>query len=188
MGDSPGCKTSGFRGQAANNRATGYYEFHRGSTFDSLSLAPVGVKLGLVGNMFIAAFILVISVAATVQFAVLSWRAGLLRLAAEPLPSEVDSSVTSTLNLLQSQDFSGILAIQGLCPDLSRGNAPGLGSVRLYYKVLQSLSALAGAILPMAPSSGWAQSEMALCTRYATVVLSQRVQRNRALRADSWMY
>lgn len=135
--------------------------------------------------MLTAALIFVISMVAMVHFAVSSWRAGLLRLAAKPLPDDSDSAATPTLALLQSQDFEALSALQEICPDLSDGKAPKLRSVSVYYRVLRSLNALRNAILPRASATGWAQSEMALCTRCAAVLLSQRLERNRALLAEA---
>lgn len=138
--------------------------------------------------MLIAAFIFVISLAAIVQFTVLSWRAGLLRLVEEPLHSEADSTAAPALNLVQSRDFRGVYACLALCPELSGGRVPDFRFLRLYYGVLRSLRSLADAILPEGLATGWAQSEMALCTRYATVVLSQRLERNQAWLAEVRSY
>ncbi len=137
--------------------------------------------------MLIAAFILVISTAAMVQFAVFTWRAGLLRVASEPMleQDEADSTEASR-NLLNGKDFKEVLARQDLCPDLDTGSAPSLRPVRLYYSVLRMLHSLGNLIVsPGAPGfGGWTQREMALCTRYAAVVLSHRVQDNQALAAE----
>jgi hypothetical protein len=134
--------------------------------------------------MLIAALIFVISAAVMVQFAVLSWRAGLLRMVAKPLANEGDATAKKTLALLHSQDFKGLSALQAMCPDLSGTKAPKLRSVNLYYKVLRAFTALGNVILPNTPATAWAQSEMALCTRYAAVVLSERLERNRAVLAE----
>jgi len=133
--------------------------------------------------MFIAAFIFVISLAALVQFAVFSWRAGLLSAASESLPNEVELSTLSR-NLLESKNFKAIAAYQELCPEAGSASGPSLRTVRLYYRFLQSLSSLGGSILEAALPTSWAQHEMALCTRYATVVLSHRLERNQALSAE----
>jgi hypothetical protein len=134
--------------------------------------------------MLFAALIFVISVAAMVQFAVLSWRAGLLRMAERELPSGGDPAAKKTLALLHSKDFRSLSALQEICPDLSGTKAPRLRSVNLYYKVLRALSALGNVILPNTAATAWAQSEMALCTRYAAAVLSERLERNRAVFAE----
>jgi hypothetical protein len=129
--------------------------------------------------MLVAAFILVISVAALVQFAAFTWRAGLLRVAAEPLLGEQTGREMFS-NPLQSKDFDDVSAYQRLCPEMGSGTSPRLRSVRLYHSFLQFLSNLTGSA-----EQGWAHREMALCTRYATVVLSQRMQRNQALAAEA---
>lgn len=132
--------------------------------------------------MLIAAFILVISVAALVQFAAFTWRAGLLRVASEPLPIQEDTA-DAPYNLLQSKDFEGVLACQELCSEIGADAGRGLRSVRLYYSFLQFLSGLGDSIVE-ATTPSWMQNEMALCTRYAAVVLSQRMERNQALAAE----
>lgn len=133
--------------------------------------------------MLIAAFILVISVAALVQFAAFSWRAGLLRIASEPLPIQSDTA-DAPYNLLQSKDFEGVLACQELCSEIGADAGRGLRSVRLYYSFLQFLSGLGSSVVEATTPNGWMQHEMALCTRYAAVVLSQRMERNQALAAE----
>jgi hypothetical protein len=137
--------------------------------------------------MLIAAFILVISTAAMVQFAVFTWRAGLLRVASEPILDHAEAeSVEASRNLLNGQDFKEVLARQDLCPDLDTGSAPSLRPVRMYYSLLRMLHAAGNLIVsPGAPGfGGWTQREMAICTRYAAIVLSHRVQTNQALAAE----
>jgi hypothetical protein len=137
--------------------------------------------------MLIAAFILVISTAAMVQFAVFTWRAGLLRVASEPIldQDEADSTEASH-KLLNGKDFKEVLARQDLCPDLDTGSAPSLRLVRAYYSALRVLHLVGDLIVsPGAPGfGGWTDREMALCARYAAVVLSNRVQSNQALAAE----
>ena len=133
--------------------------------------------------MLIASFILVMSLAATVQFAVFIWRVGLMRVAAQPV-SESMLAADASANLLNTNDFAATTAIQGLCPNLeSSSPLPKLRTVRLYFSFLK-LAKKAGdfIVAPGAPGfGGWTTREMALCTRYATVVLSQRLERNRML-------
>lgn len=136
--------------------------------------------------MLIAAFILVISVAAMVQFAVFTWRSGLLRVASQPMAEESQVAAEDSHNLLNGKDFKQILARQDLCPNLETGSAPSLRPVRVYYSILRALNSLGNLIVsPGGPGfGGWTQREMALCTRYAAVVLSQRVQSNQVLAAE----
>lgn len=120
--------------------------------------------------MLIAAFIFVMSIAAVVQFAVMNWRAELARVA-------FAGETLSSSNSLNTNEFQNVSAYQNLCPDLASGqaSAPKLAAVRLYYSFLQSARSF---------SEGWANREMALCSRYATVVLAQRLERNQAYLAE----
>jgi hypothetical protein len=117
--------------------------------------------------MLIAAFIFVISLGAMIQFVALTWRAGLVQTAAQDFLFSND---------LKINDFRDVAAFQKLSPDLGGGSAPKLRSVSLYYRMLQFLGADG--------ASGWANREMALCTRYATVVLSRQLASNQAFAAE----
>ncbi|MGA8555901.1 MAG: hypothetical protein WB630_15915 [Candidatus Acidiferrales bacterium] len=133
----------------------------------------------------IAAFIFVISTAALVQFGVFTWRAGLLRVASEPLADQSEGTDMSS-NSLNTSDFNEVLARQELCPDLNGGNARGLRLVRVYYSCMRALNSLGNLIVSGAPGfGGWTQREMALCARYTAVVLSQRLQRNQLLAEEA---
>jgi len=117
--------------------------------------------------MLIAAFIFVISLGAMIQFMILTWRAGLVQTASQ------DFVISSELKI---NDFRDAVALQQLSPDLGGGTAPKLRAVSLYYRFLQ--------FLEPAKQAGWASREMALCTRYAAVVLSQQLATNQALAAE----
>jgi hypothetical protein len=119
--------------------------------------------------MLIPALIFVLSLAATMQFTIYSWRARLLRFAAS---SAVEDS-TNAPRVSGANSFHDVDLLQELCPSLDSGPAPQLGAVRLYYKAVQLLG-----------STQWANGEMALCRSYAAAVLSQRMQRNQILAAE----
>src|ERR1700677_3373926 len=98
-------------------------------------------------NMFISAFILVISFAAMVQFAVFTWRAGLLRtIATEPIGDRAEVTAEISRNLLNGRDFSEVASLQGLCPDLKKGRGK-IRSVRLYYSFLKAMNRLGDLIV-----------------------------------------
>jgi hypothetical protein len=122
--------------------------------------------------MLIAAFIFVISIAAAVQFAVMTWRGELARVA-------LDGAALDSRNLLNSNEFPDVSAYENLCPELTSSSAPKLSTVQLYYSLLQAAKSL---------SEGWANREMALCARYASVVLAQRLERNQAFLAELRSY
>jgi len=128
--------------------------------------------------MLIAAFILVISVAALMQFSIFAWRASLLRTVSEQYVNEADSSLQPYPNLLSSSSFAEVKAVyHDLCPELEKGSTPNLRAVSAYYAVMSFLGRVGRSILP-AEGFNWTQREMALCTQYATVRLSQRLERN----------
>jgi hypothetical protein len=138
--------------------------------------------------MLIAAFILVISTAAMIQFAVFSWRASLLRTVSEPLINEADGSLQPCLNLLSFSSFQEILTVyRDVCPDLGTGSTSNLRGVNLYYALMRLLSRLGSSLIPAAGTS-WTQREMVLCTQYATVRLSQRLERNVTLMNEARSY
>ena len=114
--------------------------------------------------MLIPILIFVLSLAATIQFTIYSWRARLLRFASNSL---VESSA------LGDKSFQDVDVFQELCPSLDSDSGPQLGAVRLYYKALQFLG-----------SAEWTKGEMALCGRYAAAVLTQRMERNQVLAAE----
>lgn len=124
-----------------------------------------------VETMLIAAFIFVISLGAMIQFMALTWRSGLVQVAAQDVAVGIDMTIN---------DFQDVATFQQLSPDLGSGSAPKLRSVSLYYRLLQIMG-------PVEPAS-WASREMALCTRYATVVLSQQLALNQALAAEMRSY
>ena len=140
--------------------------------------------------MFISAFILVICFAAMVQFAVFSWRAGLLRtIATEPAGEQAEMTAAISHNIMNGKDFADISSLQGLCPDLKKASG-SLRSVRVYYSFLKLMNRLGDAIV--APGAegfgGWTNREMALCTRYTAAVLSQRLRSNQELAAEVRSY
>lgn len=127
--------------------------------------------------MLIAALIFVISLAAVIQFAALSWRAALRKTAGEPLPAGWEALPESSTNSFVASGFQNITAYSKLCPDLG-GQTPKFRALRVYYGFLQLFGGLTQSF-----SSGWAGREMALCTRCAAVMLSRQLERTQALSA-----
>lgn len=129
--------------------------------------------------MLIAAFIFVISLASAVQFVVLSWRAGLLKAAAEAVSPEWEPVAEGLAKSMIAQGFSNIAAYSELCPDLDSGAGPKFRTLRLYYRTLEMMDRIAKAVAP--GNAGWTSREMALCTQCAAVMLSHRLEQNHAL-------
>jgi hypothetical protein len=125
--------------------------------------------------MLVAILILVVSLAALIQFAAFTRRAAFLNVAAAELPEDRAKYIVLS-------DFEEASAYERLCPELTAQRGGKLGSVSAYHSLLQLARLIGDAILP--PAAGWAQREMALCTRYATVTLARRMERNQIAAAE----
>jgi hypothetical protein len=125
--------------------------------------------------MLVSILILVVSLAALIQFAAFTWRAAFLSVATADLPEDQAKYIVLS-------DFEEASAYEKLCPELTAQRGGKLSSVSAYHSLLRLASSIGDAILP--PAAGWAQREMALCTRYATVTLSRRMERNQIAAAE----
>ena len=125
--------------------------------------------------MLVAILILVVSFAALIQFAAFAWRAAFLSVATGELPEDLAKYIVLS-------DLEEASAYERLCPELTAHRGGKLGSVSAYHSLLQFVNSIGDAILPSA--AGWAQREMALCTRYATVTLARRMERNQTVLAE----
>jgi hypothetical protein len=134
--------------------------------------------------MLIASLIFVLSFAAMIQFAALSWRSGLLRLAATPLAFESELVAELSRKAMNTGSFQEVKNYQKLCPNLAKANlsGPTLGAVGVYYRILQVATCLGNT------ASNWARGEMATCTRYAAVQLSHRLARTQVLATELGSY
>ena len=127
-----------------------------------------------------SAMLLTISVVALGQFALYYWRALLAGVAAQPVSERVLEAANVGTAELSGQDFQLLAGLHELTPDL-RPSPAGLGTVRVYYKILEAVGKAAGGWLPSV--SRWADRESAVCARYAAVQIDRRMQANLALAA-----
>ena len=93
--------------------------------------------------MLISILILVVSLAALIQFAAFTWRAAFLTVATADLPEDLAKHIT--LN-----DFKEASAYERLCPELGIRVSTRLGSVSAYNAFLQFAISIGDAILPSA--------------------------------------
>jgi hypothetical protein len=77
-----------------------------------------------------------------------------------------------------AHDFHNIVILKDLSPDL-RGPSGSLMTIRAYYAVVETL----GRIIPA--MAGWADSEMATCSRYVAVLMDRHLERNMACAAQA---
>ena len=124
--------------------------------------------------MLIPILIFVMSFAATLQFAIFSWRARLMRFTTQALEGQV---YVATATMLTDKSFAEVTGYQQFCPSLDAHTSSKLATVKLYHGFLKMIG-----------SPDWAKDEMALCAQYASAVLLQRVQRNQVLAAEVCSY
>jgi len=129
----------------------------------------------------IAVIICVISLAALVQFSIFYCRSMILTTAAESISDRVRKAAGVAGEALGAEDFGALAGLHALCPELE-ADGQGLRAVSIYYRMVAALRWLCGSRLPAC--SAWAQHEMATCSRYAAVLLDQRLERNLACRAE----
>ena len=116
-----------------------------------------------------------ISIVALTQFALYYWRAVLAGVAAQPVSDRVLAAARVEDGRLTSQHFETLAGLHDLTPDLFP-NRPGLGLVRLYYRIVEALNTLAGAKIPAI--AAWSEREGVICARYAAVQMDRRLQAN----------
>jgi hypothetical protein len=128
-----------------------------------------------------ATMLFAISIVALAQFGLYYWRAVLAGVAAQPVSDRVLSAARVENGRFAPEHFETLAGLHDLTPDLFP-NRGGLGLVRLYYRVVQSLDAVAGARIPAV--AAWSLSERVICARYAAVQVDRRLQANLQLAAS----
>jgi hypothetical protein len=127
-----------------------------------------------------AAMLFAISIVALTQFGLYYWRAVLAAVAGQPVSESVLAAARVENGRVSGSDFKTLVGLHDLTPDLhpSRG---GLGFVRLYYRIVDGISAVAGKRMPAV--AAWCELETAVCARYAAVQIDRRLQSNLELAA-----
>jgi hypothetical protein len=126
----------------------------------------------------VAAIIFVVSVVTFGQFALYYWRATISGVASQAISDRIRVAAGITHAGIGAQDFHNIVILKDLSPDL-RGPSGSLMTIRAYYAVVEAL----GRIIPA--MAGWADSEMATCSRYVAVLMDQHLERNMACAAQA---
>jgi hypothetical protein len=119
----------------------------------------------------IAVIIFAISMVAFAQFGLYYWRATISGIAAQAISDRIRVAAGITHAGISAQDFSNIIILKDLSPDL-RGPNGNFTAIRAYYAVVNKL----GSIVPSMAS--WADAEMATCSRYVAVLMEQHLERN----------
>jgi len=128
-----------------------------------------------------SAILLAISVVALAQFAVFYWRAVVAGVAAQPVSQQVLDAASMDAKTISGEDYRTLVQLHELTPDLSSQRGT-LGLVPVYFKLIHAIGTLATGRIPVL--ADWAESERALCARYAAVQVDRRLQSNMALAAS----
>jgi hypothetical protein len=126
----------------------------------------------------IAVIICAVSLVAFAQFGLYYWRATISGVAAQAISDRIRVAAGITHDGIGAQDFRNIIILKDLFPDL-HGAKGGFRAIRVYYTVLEKLASIVPAM------AGWADSEMATCSRYVAVLMDQHLERNMACAAQA---
>ena len=119
----------------------------------------------------IAAILFSLSVVAFGQFALYYWRASIAAASTGKVSDHVRVATGISAASISSRDFRAIVIIHELTPDLS-GPGRGFRTIRAYYSIVEKI----GRLIPLL--NDWAEAEMAMCSRYAAVLVGQHLERN----------
>jgi hypothetical protein len=125
-----------------------------------------------------AGLILVLSVAALVQFGILQWRSMWIAVSEQPLSPSLQSATGIAADAIGADDFELLARTsEQLCPSMRQRNV-WLREVRVYYRLVQAVGKVASARVPALAE--WTKNELVACSRYAGAVLDQRLNANLA--------
>src|SRR5260370_18916815 len=127
-----------------------------------------------------SAMLLAIAIVALAQCALYYWGAVLAGGGAQPVSDRVLVAAQVENGRLTPQHFPTLAGLHDLTPELYPYRS-GLGQVRLYYRMIESLDALLGKMFPT--FSVWSERERILCARYAAVQVDRRPHANLDLSA-----
>jgi hypothetical protein len=118
--------------------------------------------------------------AALAQFGVFYWRALVAGIAAQPVSEQVLAAAKVDSETMRGEDYRSLAQLHKLTPELC-AKSSGLGLVPVYFKLMHAIGTLAAG--RVATLADWAESERALCARYAAVQVDRRLQANMAFAA-----
>jgi hypothetical protein len=133
----------------------------------------------------LAALIFAVAIIALCRFSLYYWRALLTGVAAQSVSNDILEAARVENGRVTGRDFAMLAGLHDLTPDVnpSRG---GLSFVRLYYRIVDGIGAVAGRYIPVV--AGWSERELAICARYAAVHIERRRQANLELAASACSY
>jgi len=128
-----------------------------------------------------AAMLFAFSIIALSQFALYYWRSVLAGVALRPISDQVLAAARVENGQLSAGDFSVLAQLHELTPQLDR-NRNSLGTIRLYYRMIQAVDLLLGSRVQAV--AVWSEKERTICARYVAVQIDHVLQANMALAAS----
>jgi hypothetical protein len=126
------------------------------------------------------AIILVVSLAALLQFFVSYCRSLIAASAKQPLSAEVQD-VAGISRAASGEDFLRVVQLLQLCPVRSQDRGE-IRAIDAYFRLLNFLRSTLGKIAPSLLS--WTEVERAQCAYFAAIALERRIAFNRDLLAQ----
>ena len=127
----------------------------------------------------IAAFILLLSLGALVQFFVYYCRSLVAAAAAQPLSMETQE-IAGISTSAHSEDFARLLQLLELCPERPHERSE-IRAVRNYFRLLSALRWSVARLLPSLQP--WMETQRAQCAYFAAVTLDRRIAFSRSVLA-----
>jgi hypothetical protein len=119
----------------------------------------------------VLAIIITVSVIAIAQLALYYWRATISGIAGQAISDRVRVAAGIAHEGIGAQDFRSIIILKDLSPDLLGKNS-NFTAIRTYYAAVEKLDNVVPGV------TGWANAEMATCSRYAAVLMDEHLERN----------
>ncbi len=127
-----------------------------------------------------AALILVLSVAALLQFFVSYCRSLIAASRKQPLSEEV-RDVTGIKTITSGEDFARVVQLLHLCPDRPEDRT-GIQAIGAYFGLLSFLRSTLARIVPSLHA--WTEMERGQCAYFAAVALDRRIAFSREMFAQ----
>ena len=131
----------------------------------------------------IAAFIVVLSLAALGQFAVARWRTMWITFAEQPLSEFFTAATGIAVDEIRAEHFDFLIRTSEQLG--ASGNQSNLWAkeVRIYYRAIRALKQFCELQFPTL--GAWANRELVVCSQYAAAALDQRLSSHLAFASET---
>lgn len=126
--------------------------------------------------------LMALSIVGLTQFCFYYWRTVVTGVAEEPLSDDVLAAAGLSISTMDGRAFPALAGLYKLTPYISPQNDGYRGSLFPAHAYFSLVRAVAG-MLHFSAVVAWSQREMALCARYAAVVVAYRMKSNLACSA-----